>query len=51
MDKYGVDTEDLEKTADAKKSGACPSCGEKLEFYGKVVLCPNCGSEPKEEPK
>lgn len=49
MDKYGVDeqAENLEK----KASAGCPSCGlppEKLVTHGRLIMCPNCGTEPFE---
>jgi hypothetical protein len=51
MDKLGVDEnvdgEDLEK----KATDGCPKCGAKPERHGNVLVCPNHGSEPFEQPK
>ncbi len=38
------------KKADLTAIAACPNCGERLTFMGKVklfqrVVCPNCGAE------
>ena len=49
MDKLGVDQEQKsmrEKTA----AEGCPRCGsQNVQTHGKLLVCPNCGSEPFEK--
>lgn len=51
MEKFAVDEsgqvpESLEKVAE--KAGKCPKCGSEVERHGRILICPNCGSEPYE---
>jgi len=47
MEKYGQKTED---SGELEKTGSgdilCPKCGAKCEVHGKVVKCPEHGTEP-----
>jgi DNA-directed RNA polymerase subunit RPC12/RpoP len=51
MEKYGVDTDKVDKTATDKPK--CPTCGEELDDPDKtgVPLCPKDGSKPFEKKK
>lgn len=49
MEKYGVLTEDQNKTAsEAKEKVFCPKCGKEALVLGPVFQCPKCGTEPFE---
>lgn len=53
MDKFAVEQDaDAVKTAEAKKPGACPSCGQKLVSAEttNVLVCSRCGTKPFEVP-
>lgn len=52
MEKYGVDEktrlpEFLEK--EAGEGSTCPKCGTRVERHGRILKCPQCGTEPFEE--
>lgn len=47
MDKYGVDTEKPDKTADEKQK--CPDCGKPVDNETGTTLCPDHGSKPFEK--
>ncbi len=48
MDKFGVDEQADEQSLEKQAGQECPRCGRKVERHGKVLVCPNCGSEPFE---
>lgn len=50
MEKYGVDEGkwDVEAMEKAAAKG-CPQCGAKVQMFGQIVKCPNCGTEPFEK--
>lgn len=49
MEKYGVD-ESLDENLEKQAAEGCPVCGKKPERHGKVLMCPQHGSEPFEQP-
>lgn len=54
MDKFGVEVEPEEKTAQEKgkaSPGRCPACKAPLRPLDEtgVPLCPRCGSKPFEQ--
>lgn len=51
MEKYGVDETKNQENLEKLAAGGCPKCGAKLQRHGQVLLCPNCGSQPFEEPE
>jgi nucleoid DNA-binding protein len=50
MEKYGVD-ESADKDLEKQAAEGCPVCGKKPERHGKVLMCPQHGSEPFESPQ
>ena len=49
MEKYGVD-ENADESLEKKASQGCPKCGKKPVVHGHVLMCPDHGSEPWENP-
>lgn len=52
MDKFGVDEGSNQEDLEKKAAQGCPKCGSnKVQRHGKILICPNCGTEPFEEHK
>lgn len=50
MEKYGVD-ESADERLEKQASEGCPACGKKPVRHGRVLMCPEHGSEPFEANK
>lgn len=50
MDKYGVDESVDQEALEKKAASGCPRCGKDLVKHGSVVMCPDHGTEPFEQP-
>ncbi len=49
IEKYGVDESVNEEDLEKKAAAGCPVCGRKPERRGKLLFCPEHGSEPFEK--
>ena len=50
MEKYGVD-ETVDERLEKQAAQGCPACGKKPVRHGRVLMCPEHGSEPFEANK
>jgi predicted RNA-binding Zn-ribbon protein involved in translation (DUF1610 family) len=48
MEKLGVD-ESADENLEKEATEGCPKCGAIPQRHGKVLVCPNCGTEPYEK--
>lgn len=48
MEKFGVDEGTDQERLEKKAADGCPKCGRTPKRHGKVLMCPEHGSEPWE---
>jgi hypothetical protein len=48
MSKFGVDEHTDSEALEKKAAQGCPKCGKKPQRHGKLLMCPDHGSEPFE---
>lgn len=49
MEKLGVDEQVDQEELEKQATDGCPACGAKPVVHGRILICPNCGSEPFEK--